>query len=239
MPTPTFDREMAPNAFDKNARGSIDDKPPPFEVENDEAKFERLAREEEDKRLGQDGWGELDVKDAMLMGDVDAAVLHWCQNACKSSWLEVLILLCILLNTVLLAVQNPATTLSNDTLYVFMIIDLVLTGIFTVEMCIRIIAMGLYNGLWPDEGNYAYLCDAWNKLDFVVVISSWVNVLVELTGMDIGIEVSTLRALRIMRVLRSLRFFAGIKTILSTIGEAIPYSVSGNDIVQYKVYILS
>eukprot|EP01051_Picozoa_sp_SAG22_P027429 SAG22_NODE_9173_length_605_cov_1.282609_1_plen_73_part_10 len=51
--------------------------------------------------MGQFGWGELDVKDAMKMGDVDAAVLHWCQNACKSSWLEVLILCSILLNTVL------------------------------------------------------------------------------------------------------------------------------------------
>ena len=74
------------------------------------------------------GWGELDVKEAMKMGDVDAAVLHWCQvrtpaaaaagrrarltrglvgmqNACKSSWMELLILNSILLNTVLLAVS--------------------------------------------------------------------------------------------------------------------------------------
>ena len=104
---------------------------------------------------------------------------------------------------------------------IFMIIDLVLTGIFTVEMCIRIIAMGLYNPLWPDEGQYAYLCDAWNKLDFVVVISSWVNILVELTGMDIGIEVSTLRALRIMRVLvRTATLGAGTRSATASASAA-------------------
>ena len=58
----------------------------------------------------------------------------------------------------------------------------------------------------------------------VVVISSWVNVIVEATGIQLGIEVSTLRALRVLRVLRSLKFFSGIKTILNVIAQAMPYS---------------
>jgi hypothetical protein len=111
-------------------------------------------------------------------------------------------------------------------------------------MFTRMIAMGFYNKTYDPKANMyrtirdkelerinpayvqKYLNDAWNKLDFVVVISSWVNVLVEATGMELGIEVSTLRALRILRVLRSLRFFAGIKTILSVIAQAIPYAAN-------------
>jgi hypothetical protein len=45
---------------------------------------------------------------------------------------------------------------------------------------------------------------------------------VELFDFDLGIEVSTLRALRILRVLRSLRFFKGIKTILAVVYSALP-----------------
>jgi hypothetical protein len=64
--------------------------------------------------------------------------------------------------------------------------------------------------------------DAWNKLDFIVVFSSWINIAVELFDFDLGIEVSTLRALRILRVLRSLRFLQGIKTIMAIVAQAIP-----------------
>ena len=96
-------------------------------------------------------------------------------------------------------------------------------AIFTVEMFIRIIAMGFYtnpkNCRHPPE---TYLNDPWNRLDFFVVLSSWLNLFVEFTGVDIGIDVSVLRALRILRILRSLRFFAGIRVILSTIAQAMP-----------------
>ena len=44
----------------------------------------------------------------------------------------------------------------------------------------------------------------------------------ELFDFDLGIEVSTLRALRILRVLRSLRFLQGIKTIMAIVAQAIP-----------------
>jgi hypothetical protein len=37
---------------------------------------------------------------------------------------------------------------------------------------------------------------------------------------QVGVELSTLRALRILRILKSLRFFSGIKTILGVIGSA-------------------
>ena len=67
----------------------------------------------------------------------------------------------------------------------------------------------------------AYLSDAWNKLDFFVVITSWATVLLEVAEVELPFKTSSLRALRVMRVLRSMRFFSGIKTILSVLGQSV------------------
>ena len=67
----------------------------------------------------------------------------------------------------------------------------------------------------------AYLSDAWNRLDFFVVITSWATVILEAAEVALPFKTSSLRALRVMRVLRSMRFFSGIKTILSVLGQSV------------------
>ena len=50
---------------------------------------------------------------------------------------------------------------------------------FTAEMYIRIVAMGFWDrNPFVDERMPRYLNDDWNKLDFFVVLSSWLNVVV-------------------------------------------------------------
>ena len=98
---------------------------------------------------------------------------------------------------------------------------------FTVEMFIRIIAMGFWDrSADVDSRVDRYLNDDWNKLDFFVVLSSWLNVLVEVTGIELGVEMKTLRALRVLRVLKAFKNIKGIRQILGTIGQAIPYSLN-------------
>lgn len=64
--------------------------------------------------------------------------------------------------------------------------------IFTVECLIRIAAMGfIYH--WN-----AYLRDAWNWLDFLVVITGVIEI-------ALGSKVGSVRSLRVLRVLRPLR----------------------------------
>jgi hypothetical protein len=70
------------------------------------------------------------IRSEIFKGDVDAFIYNWCSNAHNSNWLETMIILCILINTVLLAWQNPATILDNDYLEAFMYIDYVLTVSF-------------------------------------------------------------------------------------------------------------
>eukprot|EP01043_Picozoa_sp_COSAG02_P015294 COSAG02_NODE_649_length_18914_cov_30.645868_1_plen_1639_part_10 len=163
------------------------------------------------------------------------------------------VLCAILFNTVLLAIESPANILAEETLLMMVAADTVLTvrsrrcGIthhlacrvradarvnvvqigFTVEMYIRIVAMGLWDrNPIIDDRLPKYLNDDWNKLDFFVVLSSWLNVLVEVTGLELGVEMKTLRALRILRVLKAFKNINGIRQILGTIGAALPYSLN-------------
>ena len=187
-----------------NPLNELDDENESGEVEDVEE-----GQEEEEEPVDVP-YQKLGLKTEFKEGDVDALIHNWCQNAHNSSWLDTVIIVAILINTVILAVQNPATTLPDEVLTLFMLCDVVLTATFSWEMFVRIIAMGFYNPKYNSnpkfsEGQLKYLNDSWNKLDFAVVLSSWLNVLVEATGMKLPIELSTLRALRVLRVLRSLR----------------------------------
>ena len=139
--------------------GEADDSAGAFEVE---------TREVPDP----EAWGNLKSATALKEGDVDAFVLRWCQNACASNWLDPVVLTAIIMNTVLLALENPANTLSEDTLRFMVIVDLVLTVGFHVEMQIRITAMGWWDrvgsGTAPNiTYDPCYMNDDWNKLDFL------------------------------------------------------------------------
>ena len=106
-------------------------------------------------------------------------------------------------------------TLCADTvvLDVTRVADYVFTLFFTFEMVVKIIAMGfivnkgdLYNNMPA-----AYLRDAWNWLDFIVVIAA----LVELAG--IGSEVTVLRTFRVLRPLRTLNRAPSMKVLVRSL----------------------
>ena len=63
-----------------------------------------------------DDWGRLSVVSDIAHGDLDAAIGHWCKNACASNWLERGILCTIVMNTVLLAVGSPSNTFDESVL---------------------------------------------------------------------------------------------------------------------------
>jgi len=72
-------------------------------------------------------------------------------------WFDRFILLVILTNCVFLAIDDP----NVDPLYYQQIADYVFMGIFTVEMCLKIIAMGF--AMRP----YSYLRDVWNIVTLI------------------------------------------------------------------------
>ena len=213
---PAFESEILPNPnFDPS---------PSEDAAFDSEDHPQTPRELAGRDKTTDDWGSLGLG-GIARGDVDEFILNWCKNACASKWLELSILGCILFNTFLLAYAGPANVLHEDTLFFMMVADLVLTTIFTAEMLVRIIAVGFYDrkGLEPVP---RYLNDDWNKMDFFVVISSWVNVIVEVTGFELGVSMSSLRALRIMRVLKAFKSIEGIRIILATIAAALPHTIN-------------
>ena len=218
----------SPTTDDEGAirRSSVD----VFEMEDmpkqmtDKEKAEAAAALKRTNSQSMEDWGNLTLS-GIMHGEVDEFILNWCRNTCASAWLEIGILGAILFNTFLLAYAGPATTLSEERLTMMMIADIVLTIVFTAEMLIRIIALGFYDrkGTEPVP---RYMNDDWNKMDFFVVISSWLNIIVEFTGIELGVSMSSLRALRIMRVLKAFKSIEGIRVILATIAAAIPHTVN-------------
>ena len=119
-----------------------------------------------------------------------------CVHIMVNKWFDRFITLCIILNSILLASKEyddkyDASYKSNWNTVLDMI-DNVFTVIFLFECVVKIIGMGFISH------KKAYLRDAWNWMDFLIVIIS----VVSLTP---GADQSSLKAFRTARILRPLR----------------------------------
>ena len=114
----------------------------------------------------------------------------------------------IVVNSVVMAMedpyQEPSATLE--------IIDYIFTGLYTVEMILKIMGLGFI----MNKGSY--LRDSWNVLDFLIVITSYIPIFIKLQGQveEVNSEVgpqtdqgssfdfSSLRTFRVMRPLKTI-----------------------------------
>ena len=80
-------------------------------------------------------------------------------------------------------------------------------GIFTMEMCVKILADGfiLHKG--------SYLRNPWNIMDFIVVVSGFLPYLIPQSA-DEGEAGPDLSTLRTFRVLRPLKLVSGVPSTL-------------------------
>lgn len=114
----------------------------------------------------------------------------------------------IVVNSVVMAMedpyQEPSATLE--------IIDYIFTGLYTVEMILKIMGLGFI----MNKGSY--LRDSWNVLDFLIVITSYIPIFIKLQGdveqvnSEVGpqtdqgssFDFSSLRTFRVMRPLKTI-----------------------------------
>uniref|UniRef100_A0A2I2Z9C3 Voltage-dependent N-type calcium channel subunit alpha n=1 Tax=Gorilla gorilla gorilla TaxID=9595 RepID=A0A2I2Z9C3_GORGO len=120
---------------------------------------------------------------------------RFCHYIVTMRYFEMVILVVIALSSIALAAEDPVHTDSprNNALKY---LDYIFTGVFTFEMVIKMIDLGLL--LHPG----AYFRDLWNILDFIVV--SGALVAFAFSGSK-GKDINTIKSLRVLRVLRPLK----------------------------------
>uniref|UniRef100_A0A8C2DII4 Sodium channel protein n=1 Tax=Cyprinus carpio TaxID=7962 RepID=A0A8C2DII4_CYPCA len=88
-------------------------------------------------------------------------------------------------------------------------VEYAFTGIYTFEALIKIIARGFC------VGQFTFLRDPWNWLDFMVIVMAYVTEFV-----DLG-SVSALRAFRVLRALKTISVIPGLKTIVGALIQSV------------------
>uniref|UniRef100_A0A8K9X4Y3 Voltage-dependent L-type calcium channel subunit alpha n=1 Tax=Oncorhynchus mykiss TaxID=8022 RepID=A0A8K9X4Y3_ONCMY len=166
----------------------------------------------------------------------------------NSTYFEYLMFTLILLNTICLAMQHHGQTHSfNDAMN---ILNMLFTGLFTVEMILKLIAFkprGYFSDPWNvfdflivigsiidvilSEINH-YFVDAWNTFDALIVVGSVVDIAItEVNGLqnsedNARISITFFRLFRVMRLVKLLSRGEGIRTLLWTFiksFQALPY----------------
>ncbi|KAJ3614533.1 hypothetical protein NHX12_018105, partial [Muraenolepis orangiensis] len=119
-----------------------------------------------------------------------------CHYILTLKYFEFSILSVIAMSSIALAAEDPVMPESprNNVLRYF---DYVFTGVFTFEMLIKMVVLGLF----LHQGSY--FRDLWNILDFIVVSGALVAFAFSGTGK--GKDISTIKSLRVLRVLRPLK----------------------------------
>mmetsp|Transcript_22297 Transcript_22297/g.67001 ORF Transcript_22297/g.67001 Transcript_22297/m.67001 type:complete len:1396 (-) Transcript_22297:228-4415(-) len=128
---------------------------------------------------------------------VDNTFRQWAFSVVTHKRFDDVILIFIVVSSLALAIEDPVNRDAevNEVLRYF---DFVFAAIFTAEMLLKWVSLGLIG----HDG--AYMRSGWNNLDMFIVFSSLIAIiLVESLGE--ASEASSVRILRLMRVLRPLR----------------------------------
>uniref|UniRef100_A0A8C1CGN8 Voltage-dependent L-type calcium channel subunit alpha n=1 Tax=Cyprinus carpio carpio TaxID=630221 RepID=A0A8C1CGN8_CYPCA len=141
----------------------------------------------------------------------------------NSTYFEYLMFTLILLNTICLAMQHHGQSQSFSK--AMNILNMLFTGLFTVEMILKLIA-------FKPRVRHGYFSDPWNVFDFLIVIGSIIDVILsEINGLqntedNARISITFFRLFRVMRLVKLLSRGEGIRTLLWTFiksFQALPY----------------
>ncbi|XP_062872150.1 sodium channel protein type 4 subunit alpha B isoform X1 [Trichomycterus rosablanca] len=117
------------------------------------------------------------------------------------SLFSMFIMLTILSNCVFMTMSDPPQW-SKTVEYVF-------TGIYTFEATVKVLSRGFC------IGDFTFLRDPWNWLDFMVISMAYLTEFV-----DLG-NVSALRTFRVLRALKTITVIPGLKTIVGALIQSV------------------
>jgi hypothetical protein len=133
----------------------------------------------------------------------------------ENKWFDRVVLLAIILNTVILAMDSPGVDPESPKGKTLETINYILTAFFTVEMAIKIHGLTLRG----------YIKHGWNVVDAIIVVLSDIGVLIQIyvhvfQADENNSNLAIVRTIRVMRVLRPLLLighFQGMKLILESV----------------------
>jgi len=137
-----------------------------------------------------------------------------------------MILLLIFTSSVMLALDTPLLDPKSTSAKIYASIDLAHTVLFTIEMMIKIIGLGFFTNSLKNGNLQPYIKSTWNILDFFVVMSSLLELIMPLvTGGNGAEQLKSLKALRALRALRPLRMVSkneGMKLVVGALMTSLP-----------------
>ena len=142
---------------------------------------------------------------------------------------EGFILSCIVLNAIVLAVTHVGMSKEMEDVLQYM--NWFFTGIFFIEMIIRLLAYGKN-----------YFKDYWYIFDFAIVIGSSILIIISLSsdsGENLTTFVTAARLLRIGRLLRLFRQMKSLQVIFSTFLTTLPHMLNVGGIMLLIIYVYS
>ncbi|XP_064171819.1 voltage-dependent P/Q-type calcium channel subunit alpha-1A-like isoform X9 [Anguilla rostrata] len=159
-------------------------------------KDEEKKEDDDDDKGDENGPKPMPPYSSMFILSTTNPFRRLCHYIVTLRYFEMCILLVIAMSSIALAAEDPVQPDSprNNVLRYF---DYVFTGVFTFEMLIKMVDLGLV----LHQGSY--FRDLWNILDFIVV--SGALVAFAFTGSSKGKDISTIKSLRVLRVLRPLK----------------------------------
>ena len=82
--------------------------------------------------------------------------------------------------------------------------------LYTIEMAFKIFGLGFF------FNSGAYLRDSWNILDFIIVLSAYLPLIINSESMNI----SVLRSFRVLRPLRAISSIKNLKILIKTLFDS-------------------
>jgi hypothetical protein len=161
----------------------------------------------------------------------------FCMNLICWKRFDQFIMLMILVSTMRLVLDTFIDGYLVDT--IFNMMDIFFTLVFLSEMISKVIALGFI----LDNGSY--LQDNWNRIDFVIVVVSIIDLqglISKLVGAQSSSSLSFLKVLRLLRTLRPLRFISHnvqLKLIITSLFDSIEPIMSVLAVVFVVYFIFS
>eukprot|EP00232_Nephroselmis_pyriformis_P016757 CAMPEP_0182878560 /NCGR_PEP_ID=MMETSP0034_2-20130328/15427_1 /TAXON_ID=156128 /ORGANISM="Nephroselmis pyriformis, Strain CCMP717" /LENGTH=787 /DNA_ID=CAMNT_0025011449 /DNA_START=233 /DNA_END=2593 /DNA_ORIENTATION=+ len=170
------------------------------------------AQEEEEEDLNEENlatrWDYLDNVDKDSIFGLGSPFRIKVRKIVKSQPFDWFITFIIMINCAFLSTYLPLDPPDSARNKLLNSADQIFTIVFTVEMCFKILAFGVK----------IYASDNWNRLDMVVVVSGLITLFLG----DAVSNLSSIRTMRVLRPLRTITVFPGLRVLVSTILSSIP-----------------